>query len=129
MANSGTNYTIINNSARIELGLTAAEYCVADIIYNVSNVPGGDGWCKASKTWMADQIGISKRGMNGIISKLIKNGLIESREGAVNHSGGNHLRITIDWYQTVYMKVGTNFPRRGNKLPKNPGTTMILTMK
>ena len=111
-------YTIINHNARVELGLTPPEYCVADLIYNTSNIPGGDGWCSFSKIWMAEQLGVTKRGINKVINKLIEKGLVEKKDGKVNRSVGSHLRITIDWYQVVYMKVGTKVSKGGNIVPE-----------
>lgn len=119
-----TNYTIINHEARIKFGLTINEYAVADLIYHLSNNPKSEvpGWCYASKEKIAELLGLTKRGINKIIQKLVEKKLIERRVDKVNKSVGNHLRITFNWYETVLIKEGGNeIPtevKGGNKVPK-----------
>lgn len=115
-------YTTINHEAREKLGLTMVEYAVADYIYNLSNNPKSKipGWCYASKESLGKTLGITKRGINKIIAKLVSKGLVETKKEKLNKSLGNHLRITIDWYNTVIIKGENNIPtpeKGGNKVP------------
>lgn len=94
------NYTTINHDARQRLGLSWHEYGLADLIYNLGNNPESPyrGWCYAKKEFLAEQLGISRRAVTTMISKLLEKGLIEK------HPETKHLRITIDWYREVMIK-------------------------
>src|SRR3972149_6697397 len=80
------NYTTVNHTARIELDLSIPEYCIADLIYNLSNNPTNDGWCAVSKEWMGQQLGMTKRNVKKIIVKLIKKNIIQVKEDKLSKS-------------------------------------------
>lgn len=94
------NFTTINHVARIKMGLSLVEYCLADLIYNLSNSPKSSipGWCYASKKTLSKNLDISEREVFRIVNKLIEKKLIEKQEDT------NYLKITIDWYQLVVIK-------------------------
>ncbi|MCK5027702.1 MAG: MarR family transcriptional regulator [Candidatus Pacebacteria bacterium] len=98
MANKVT-YTTILHQAREELGITTNEYCIADIIYHLSNNPKSkvQGWCFASKKMIGSFIGISKPSAFTIIEKLIVKGIIEKDDET------KYLRTTRKWYDIVVL--------------------------
>lgn len=93
-----TTYTTVIHQAREKLGISLAEYCVADIIYHLSGAPKSrelGGWCYASKETIGKNLGISRMTVHTIINKLIKLGLLEK------DSDTKHLRTTGLWYSKV----------------------------
>ncbi len=106
MEDSKLNYTIINNHARVELGLTYSEYSIADIVYNLCNMRSNKGWCKMSKQWIGDQFGITKQSVNNILTTLKDKGLIEKKTSDINNSRGDAVRTTDLWYNTAIINKG-----------------------
>lgn len=92
------NYTIINHTARIKLGLTANEYIIADLIYNLSNNPSHTGWCYASKKTLGEMVGITEQSVHTILNKLAMKELIQK------HPETRHLKATPSWYNCVIIK-------------------------
>lgn len=94
------SYTTINHVARKELGISASEYMVADLIYNLSSNPKGSiqGWCYASKETMAEMLDIDSRTVFRAIDTLVTKGLVEK------HPDTKHLRTTSLWYESVIIK-------------------------
>lgn len=93
-------YTTIIHEARLALGLSMNDYCIADCIYHYSNNPKSPapGWCFASKQHIADQIGITKSWAVKSISLLEEIGLIEKSPD------GRMLKTTQKWYSAVIVK-------------------------
>ena len=93
-------YTTIIHKIRIELDLTCNEYCVADIIFSLSNNPDAKvlGWCFATKETIAGFMGISKQAIHEIIKNLIKKGLIEKDPDS------KYLKTTSLWYKSVVLE-------------------------
>lgn len=93
---SGARYTLVVHNARIKLGLSINEYCLADSIHKLSShlspVPG---WCIMSKQKLGDTLGFSRQSIHNMLNSLKKKGLIEL------HSETNHIRTTKLWYETV----------------------------
>jgi hypothetical protein len=89
--------TIVNHLARIGLDLTLNEYCMADLIYQISNNPKSTdpGWCYASKKYIADCLGINRQHVYTIIERLVELGLVEK------HPVSERLRATDSWYENV----------------------------
>jgi len=125
------NYTTIHHETRKSLGLTANEYMVADLIYNLQNNQNSKcpGWCYASKEIIGTMLGMSSRGITKIIGRLIKDKLI------IKNPTTKYLKSSQEWYEkVVYInqndEQGTTFPRNreqrslaiGNNVPKNPDT-------
>ena len=92
-------YTTILHQAREDLSLTTNEYCVADIIYHLSNNPKSkvQGWCFASKQTIGGFIGITKQSALTIIEKLITKEIIERDEET------KYLKTTKKWYEIVIL--------------------------
>ncbi len=90
-------YTTILHSAREQLELTANEYCIADIIYHLSNNPKSkiQGWCYASRQTIGSFVGITKQSIFSIITKLEKKNIIEKDNET------KYLRTTENWYNIV----------------------------
>lgn len=89
-------YTTIIHAARIKLGITVNEYCVADSIHKLSHNPkNATNWCYASKKTLADALGLTERTTFAIISKLIEKKIIEQNPDT------HHLKTTDLWYDTV----------------------------
>lgn len=89
-------YTTVLHAVRKQMDLSCNEYCIADIIYKLSNNPRAPvrGWCNQPREKMADEMGLSKRTVIDIINKLIEKGLVEKSEI-------NYVRTTQLWYDTT----------------------------
>ncbi len=77
---SGNTYTTILHQRRKLLDLSLTEYCVADIIYTLSNAPKSKqigGWCFASKQHIADCLSLGKKTVDRALNKLIESDLVE----------------------------------------------------
>lgn len=90
-------YTTILHQARQELKITTNEYCIADIIYHLSNNPKSkvQGWCYASRQAIGNFIGITKPSVLSIIERLEKKEIVEKDEET------KYLRTTEKWFNTV----------------------------
>ncbi len=95
------NYTTINHDARIRLGLSINEYCVFDLIYNLSNNPKNTqmGWCYAKKETLGDYLDIGRATVFRAINKGLRNGLLEKHP-----EQPAFLRGTSKWYDSVMIK-------------------------
>jgi hypothetical protein len=93
-------YTTIIHQARIKLEITNNEYCVADVIYHLSNNPASKipGWCFASREVIADFLGLARRSICTIIDKLVEMELVEKDEQT------KYLRTTKKWYESVILQ-------------------------
>ncbi len=93
-------YTIIIHKIRIDLELSCNEYCVADIIFSLSNNPNSriQGWCWATRKTIGEFIGISEKGIKEIIKRLIEKGVIEKDEET------RYLKTTSLWYNSVVLE-------------------------
>lgn len=93
------SYTTINHLARIKLSLTANEYMVADLVYNLSNNPENETeWCYAKKETMGIMLGLSRESVHKIINKLLEKELVEKSPETA------HLKTTAKWYKNVVIK-------------------------
>lgn len=94
------NYTTINHNARIDLGLSLNEYCLMDLIYNLSSAPKSrdsfGGWCYASKEKLGEYLGISKQSIHTMLNRL------EAR-GYVLRNEQRHLRVMDSWFDLVQL--------------------------
>lgn len=90
-------YTTILHSARENLGITTNEYCVADIIYHLSNNPKSkiQGWCYASRQTIGKFIGVTKQSIFSTIKRLEKKNIIEKDDET------KYLRTTEKWFNIV----------------------------
>lgn len=94
-SNKNISFTIVHHAARIKLGLSLNEYCVADTIYHLSHNSANDlGWCYKSKENMGRDLGLSKQTLHKIINKLIVKKLVEKNEAG-------QLRTTANWWVAV----------------------------
>jgi hypothetical protein len=94
-SNKNISFTIVHHAARIKLGLSLNDYCVADTIYHLSHNSANDlGWCYKSKENMGRDLGLSKQTLHKIINKLIEKGLVEKNEAG-------QLRTTANWWTAV----------------------------
>jgi len=93
-------YTTIIHKVRIKLDLTCNEYCVADIIYHLSNNPSAkvSGWCYASKETIGNYMGLAKKNIHLIINKLIEKNIIIKDEQT------RWLKTTSLWYENVIIE-------------------------
>lgn len=83
-------YTTIIHELREKYHLTIPEYCVLDAVRFLSNNPKApvSGWCNASKSAIAEMLGLSKAFIVGTINKLIEIHLLEKNDD------GRLVRIT-----------------------------------
>ena len=95
------NYTTINHDARIRLGLSINEYCVFDLIYNLSNNPKNTqmGWCYAKKETLGDYLDIGRATVFRAINKGLRIGLLEKHP-----EQPAFLKATSKWYESVLIK-------------------------
>lgn len=95
------NYTTINHDARIRLGLSINEYCVFDLIYNLSNNPKNTqmGWCYAKKETLGDYLDIGRATVFRAINKGLRIGLLEK-----HLEQPAFLKATSKWYESVLIK-------------------------
>jgi len=92
-------YNVIVHPIRKKLELSLLQYCVADSIYHLSNNPNSKikGWCYASKTTIADLMGVSERCVFSNLKVLVEKNLIEKNEDS------SYLRTTSKWYENVVL--------------------------
>ena len=97
--NAPYSYSIVNHRARKLLDLNLYEYCVAEIIYTLSNNPSNKntGWCQASMAFIADCLGLNRQNIYKIIERLIDLGLVE-RNNEIEQ-----VRTTSLWYDSVLL--------------------------
>lgn len=90
-------YTTILHPVRKAFGISCNDYCVADMIYNLSANPAAPilGWCNASRQTLADAMGLSRKSVIDIIGKLEEKGLVERQQAT------DYLRTTSLWYDSV----------------------------
>lgn len=95
------NYTTINHEARVRLGLTINEYCVYDLIHNLSTNPKNIqmGWCYAKKETIADYLDLGRATVFRAIKKGLKNHLLEKHP-----EQPAFLKATSDWFDSVMIK-------------------------
>ena len=63
---------------RRELGLSANEYLVADVVDHLSGTKSlVSGWCYASRGYMARTIGVSRRTVQSVVARLESKGILE----------------------------------------------------
>jgi len=93
-------YTLVLHQARKKLGLTLAEYCVADSIYHLSSNPKSEikGWCYASKETLGRYLNLTDRTIWTILNKLIEKKIVEKHK-----EKKGFLRTTQLWYDSVVM--------------------------
>lgn len=93
-------YTTVIHSVRIELDLSLNEYCLADIIYNLSNNPSSrfSGWCYASKETLSKFLGVTSRTVFEMIERLISKDLIQKENDT------KWLKTTSKWYELVVLE-------------------------
>jgi hypothetical protein len=93
-------YTTVIHSVRIALDLSLNEYCLADIIYNLSNNPSSrfPGWCYASKETLSKFLGVTSRTVFEMIERLISKDLIQKEDDT------KWLKTTSKWYDLVVLE-------------------------
>lgn len=93
-------YTTIIHSVRISLSLSCNEYCVADMVYHLSNNPVAKvkGWCYASKETLGNFMGLSKQSIHTILTSLLKKGLVVKDENT------KWLTTSEKWYKSVILE-------------------------
>lgn len=104
------NYTTINHTARLELGITNTEYVFLDLICNLSNDPRFGRWCIAKKTTLAKMAEISEQHVHRLIKKFTT-GRYKVGENTVTcplllerDPKTKNIRTTLHWYETVIIK-------------------------
>ena len=120
-------YTLIIHKARMSLGLTFTEYCIADSIYHLSNNPRSriQGWCTASKETLGFYAGIKRWQVNNLINVLIDKKLVEKDPQT------SYLKTTNRWYENVILlklKIRKNQPD-SVKITQKPKESKKITHK
>lgn len=85
--------TLILHDVRKTLNISANEYILLDLIYTLSR---NTGWCFARREVLADNVGITKRGVQAMISRLMEIGLIEKAENLM-------IRTSKKWEDTYLL--------------------------
>jgi len=97
-------FTTIMHDPRLKYKLSNNDYCIADVIYHLSNNPNGAviGWCYASRQTLANFFGISRQTVLNSLKTLEDKNLIEINEET------RYIRTTKIWYQNfVIYKIST----------------------
>ena len=112
------SYTTVIYEVRAALDVSFIEYILLDMVDKLSR---RTGYCYKSSQKMADDLGISKRGINKMITRLIEQNLLERVSN--NHT----LRVTNIYLDTLLVpgnkvpakrnKSGNKVPESGNKVP------------
>lgn len=105
----GISYTTILHQPRIKAGLTCNEYVVVSTVYHLQNNDKTPGWCHASKEWFADLIGLTKRSVIDLISKLEDKGFLAKKEN------GRLLKATKKWVDEI-----ETYSHEGEKISPKP---------
>ena len=112
-------YTKIIHSIRDALKITTNEYCVLDMVYHLSNNKKHSGWAFASRQYIGDCIGVSKRSAINLIEALIKKKLL------IRDEKTKHLKVVesysklIKEYNSKLKKGEDNSPDWGRKFTKS----------
>lgn len=90
-------HTLVHHQERIALDLSILEYCVVDLIFQISNNPNSKypGWCYASKGYMAECLDITRKTIHVILTKLMASQLVEKQEST------GYLRAMPVWYDAI----------------------------
>jgi len=106
-------YTTILHPARIKLGLSYDEYCIADAIKQLSTKTSKTpGWCHAGKDYLAKVLGITRKTVHKWLARLIEKGIVER-----NPDDRALLRTTDIWFNTVTLereKMTTDYKQKNN---------------
>ena len=111
-------YTTVLHSVRKRFKLSMIEYCIADSIHKLSSNPAArDGWCTASREYLAEFIGCSRRSVFTAIDRLELIGFIEK-------DSKGRLRSTGLWYEMVVVQKlhpqsANSAPSSANSAPNN----------
>jgi hypothetical protein len=91
-------FTVINHVFRKKNDLTLNEYCLLDMIYHLSVNPESKikGWCYMKRETMANELGLSKQAILGIIEKIIRKGFL------FKDSETKYLKTTQTWNLMYY---------------------------
>lgn len=81
MQKESPKYVTILWDVKKKLGLTISEYCLLDVIHKLSQK---NGYCYASKKYLAETIDMSERGVFKLITKLIELGYLEKNPELTN---------------------------------------------
>ena len=85
-------FTTIDHDIRMNFEITLNEYAICDSIYCLSR----SGWCDASKEYLGEFIGITRRATTEIINKMITKNLIMK-----NSKNRNELKTTSLWDKAI----------------------------
>lgn len=94
----------------IKASFTVMDYMIIDSIYHLSK----DGWCTASKQYLADWLGCNKRTVIRAINKGIELGLLKRPEKAKN--ADNRLKTTQKWFELVYFSGSSEDKKYSDKM-------------
>ena len=107
-------FTTINHEAQRKLGVTFAEYVLINLVHNLANseksTKDHDGWCYASRKFLAEEVGMTERGLIKMLKRLQEAGLI-----LVNNK--RHLRAFSGWVDATTLSAVPSDP-----VPSSPQT-------
>lgn len=91
-------FTTINHQFRKANKLSLNEYCLADMVYHLSVNPESKikGWCYMKRDSMADELGVSKQAVLGIIDRLITKGFV------IKDDETKYLQTTKIWNEMYF---------------------------
>ena len=124
-------YTTIIHPLRKQLGLSNNEYTLLDTINKLSTNPKSkiSGWCYARQSVLAENVGISRRAITNMITKMQSRGLlIKKTTTTIDPKTGDKCSIVIyrtskEWYDVVVLGVRRNFQQgyeeTSNRLRRN----------
>lgn len=98
LGSSRPRYSVFFFDLREELGLSANEYLLADVVDHLSGAKSRvPGWCYASRGYLARTVGVSRRTVQSLVTRLETKGVIERH--ATNCA---LLRSTPEWKEAIW---------------------------
>lgn len=117
------NTTLIKETVRKELGITRDEYALCSFVsYRCADPTNNlDRWCNDRKEDIAEFIGISRRGLLKMCKRMIAENLIESGPKGWFRPTEKWIGAASEKWELSSQgddgKMGTKFPKDGNKVP------------
>jgi len=126
----GLEFSVVRYQVRKALDISISEYCLCDMVYHLAyNAENTLRYCYASKSTLAEELGITERGIFKMIERLEEMGLME------RHEDRRMLRTTVKWqnahfcsdYEQSSVSVGMNLVQPGHELSSVETMNLVHT--
>lgn len=114
-------YTTIIHEFRRQNELSCLEYVLLDMIYHLQVSPRSavKDWCYMKRETMAEEIGITKRGLLGMIDRLIESGFL------IRNDETKFLKTTEKWFCVYFTDSEESSPKVKKVHPKSEESSPI----